>query len=96
VYALNTNAGRQFAVDKTVSNTPSGSTSSPAWAEGQNYPVGSLVTYSGKSIEAFVVDSLEDLRNCEAKPKLLPIAFKSASVLEFSAYFEVIHADSRH
>jgi chitin-binding protein len=48
VYALNTNSGLQFAVDKTVPNTPPGQTSTPAWAEGQNYAVGQLVTYNGK------------------------------------------------
>jgi chitin-binding protein len=48
VYALNANATLQFAVDKTVPNTPIGSPTAPTWAEGQNYPVGSLVTYNGK------------------------------------------------
>jgi chitin-binding protein len=48
VYALNTNSGLQFAVDKTVPSTPPGQTSTPAWAEGQNYAVGQLVTYNGK------------------------------------------------
>jgi chitodextrinase len=48
VYALNTNSGLQFAVDKTVPNTSPGQTSTPAWAEGQNYAVGQLVTYNGR------------------------------------------------